>query len=128
MHSTVLVPQTPPTPSAHHFSLVSQNHNIAEPKHTTQGKDEVLLWSFDKTIPTQGLLTSVFQSSSISHGLHQWSCSVLVDMQACVFLSPAGEVQTDQNQTTRTNSNITPVVTVSNTLLHIVCCNQNGCF
>lgn len=36
----------------------------------------------------------------------------------CVCLSPAGEVQTDQNQITQTNSNIIPVVTVSNTLLH----------
>ncbi len=31
-------------------------------------------------------------------------------------LSPAGEVQTDQSQSTQTNSNITPVVTVSYTL------------
>lgn len=37
-------------------------------------------------------------------------------MQASVCLSPAGEVQIDQNQSTQTNSNITPVVTVSNTV------------
>lgn len=41
-----------------------------------------------------------------------------IDLQASLFLSTVGEILTDQNQSTQTKSNITPVVTVSSKYCH----------